>query len=198
VASPGCYPTTALLGLAPAVRAGLIEPRVIVDAKSGVSGAGRGLSLDTHFSEVTESVHAYGLGGHRHQPEITQELAVLDPAASVSFVPHLVPMVRGILTTCYADLRPGVTPAMVRDAYAEAYAGEPFVRITAKPPRTKYTSGTNDCLVHPVVDERNGRLIVVSCLDNLVKGAAGQAVQAMNLMLGFDETAGLRSLALYP
>ena len=205
VANPGCYPTGAILALAPALKEGLILPEVIVDAKSGVSGAGRSLSLRTHFSEVNESVSAYGLEGHRHLPEMVQELRPLAPGGDLrlTFVPHLIPMTRGILTTCYAPLRPGALPAgreaeAVRDLYHDFYRGEPFVRVVDAPPATKHTLGNNACLVHPTVDPRTGRLVVVSALDNLVKGAAGQAVQNMNRMLGLEETLGLTALALYP
>lgn len=204
VANPGCYPTGAILALAPAIRAGLISGDVIVDAKSGVSGAGRSLDLKYHFGEMDESVAAYALTGHRHMPEIRQELAALReaPPPRVTFVPHLIPMVRGILTTCYADLdlaRLGPDPqAEVAALYRDAYAGEPFTHVLPAPPQTKHTSGSNYCLVHPVVDARAGRLVVVAVLDNLVKGAAGSAIENANLMLGLPEDAGLRGPALYP
>jgi len=207
VANPGCYPTGALLALAPAARAGIIQPDVVIDAKSGVSGAGRSLGLVYHYAEANESVSAYALGGHRHLPEIVQELSRLwpDPAAPrVTFQPHLIPMTRGILTTCYAPLVDGALPggegakAAVRDLYEEAYRGEAFVRVVAEPPQTKHTWGNNLCLVYPTVDVRANRLVVVSCIDNLVKGAAGQAIQNMNLMLGFPETTGLDQPAVYP
>ena len=204
VANPGCYPTAAILAIAPAVSAGLIEADVIVDAKSGVSGAGRKVSVDYLYSEVNENLKAYSMGGHRHMPEIGQELRRLDPSAEprVTFIPHLVPMTRGILTTCYAPLKPGAAgsrpEAVVREAYESFYADAPFVHVTARPPETKHTLGNNDCLVYPTVDTRTGRLIAVGCIDNLVKGAAGQAVQNMNLMFGLAEDEGLRQLALYP
>jgi len=207
VANPGCYPTGALLALAPAARAGIIGPDVVIDAKSGVSGAGRSLGLVYHYAEANESVSAYALGGHRHLPEIVQELARLWPDSAplrVTFQPHLVPMTRGILTTCYAPLADGGLPAgeaakvAVRELYEKVYRGEPFVRVVAEPPQTKHAWGNNLCLVYPTVDVRAGRLVVVSCIDNLVKGAAGQAIQNMNLMLGFPETAGLDQPAVYP
>ena len=204
VANPGCYPEAAILALAPAVREGLIVDDVVVDAKSGISGAGRGgqatNSMD-HFAEANENVVAYGLDGHGHQPEIAQELAELraSESARVTFVPHRVPMTRGILATCYARLQDEtIRKQAVREMYREFYATEPFVRVTDSPPQTKHTTGSNLCLVYPTVDERTGRLIVVSCLDNLVKGAAGQAVQNMNLMAGLPEDEGLQQLALYP
>lgn len=207
IANPGCYPTSAVLGLAPALVQDLIEPDVVIDSKSGVSGAGRGLSLTTHFSEVNENVSAYGLKGHRHLPEIVQELRRQVPEGrredlAVSFVPHLIPMTRGILSTCYAllreDLRGPDAAGRVREAYVEFYRGEPFVKVVSTPPQTKQTAGSNDCLIYPTADPNGRRLVVVSCLDNLVKGAAGQAVQCLNLMCGFPETEGLAQLALYP
>jgi N-acetyl-gamma-glutamyl-phosphate reductase len=201
VANPGCYPTGAILALAPAVKAKLIEPNIVIDSKSGVSGAGRTLTLLTHFSEVNEDTCAYALEGHRHLPEITQELKLLHPeqSLSVTFVPHLVPMTRGILTTAYANLKSGKLKAEeLRKLYLDFYKDEPFVRVADSPPHTKHTSGTNLCLVHPTIDQRTGRLVVISAIDNLVKGASGQAIQNMNLMLGLPETTGLESLAIYP
>ena len=206
VANPGCYPTGAILALAPVVREGLIGPNVIIDAKSGVSGAGRGLSLGTHFSEVNENLFPYQVEGHRHLPEITQELSRLGAGyePSVVFMPHLVPMTRGILCSCYAELSDGSLgpPEHARDAivelYRDFYRDEPFVKVVTAPPQTKQTWGNNDCLIYPTVDSRTGRLVVFSALDNLVKGAAGQAVQNMNVMLGLPETAGLEQVAIYP
>jgi len=206
VANPGCYPTGAILALAPAVKEGIIEPDIIIDSKSGVSGAGRSPSLGTHYSEVNEDVSAYALGGHRHLPEITQEVGLLHPgkSLSVTFVPHLIPMTRGILTTCYAPLSSGKVTAgkkgeeEIRQLYLDFYKNEPFVKVVEFPPHTKHTWGNNLCLIHPTIDHRTGRLIVISCIDNLVKGAAGQAIQNMNLMLGFPETTGLQALAIYP
>ena len=206
VANPGCYPTGAILALAPAVKAGIIGGEIIVDSKSGVSGAGRSLSIGTHYSEVNEDVYAYALEGHRHLPEITQELKLVSPGIKpvVTFVPHLTPMTRGILTTCYATLVSSKVTAdkkgleEVRRLYTDFYKGEPFVRIAEEPPHTKQTWGSNLCLIYPTIDQRTGRLVVISCIDNLVKGAAGQAVQNMNLMLGLKETSGLEALAIYP
>ena len=204
VANPGCFSEAAILALAPAAREGLAVDDVIVDAKSGISGAGRGgLATDTrdHYAEANENVVVYGLDGHGHQPEISQELAELREAetARVTFIPHRVPMTRGIMATCYARLRDEAIDAQaVRDAYRDFYAGEPFVRVTDVPPQTKQTMGSNLCLVYPTIEPGSGRLVVVSCLDNLVKGAAGQAVQNMNIMSGLSETEGLEHLALYP
>jgi len=206
VANPGCYPTGAILALAPAVKEDLIEPDIIIDSKSGVSGAGRTLSLGTHYSEVNEDVTAYALAGHRHLPEIIQELKLLRPQQlpSITFVPHLIPMTRGILTTGYAPLSSGKVAAgkkgeeEVRQLYLDFYQGEPFVKVVEFPPHTKHTWGNNLCLIHPTIDYRTGRLVVISCIDNLVKGAAGQAIQNMNLMLGLPEVTGLEALAIYP
>ncbi len=206
VANPGCYPTGAILALAPIVKAGLIEPDIIVDSKSGVSGAGRTLSLHTHFPETNEDVTAYALGGHRHLAEIIQELNLLYPGllSSITFVPHLIPMTRGILTTAYAPLSPGKVSIDEKgrerlfQLYLDFYKDEPFVRVVESPPHTKHSWGNNMCFVHPTIDARAGRFIVVSSIDNLVKGAAGQAVQNMNLMLGLPETTGLEALAIYP
>jgi len=202
IANPGCYPTGAILALAPAVKEGLIEPDIVVDSKSGVSGAGRALSLNTHYAEVNESASAYALEGHRHLPEMVQELKRMaaEPSLSVTFLPHLIPMTRGILTSCYAKFRGGKTAggAEVMKLYEDFYRGEPFVKVVSDPPGTKHTWGNNLCLIYPAVDVRTGRLIVVSCIDNLVKGGAGQAVQNMNLMLGLPETTGLDFPAVYP
>ena len=201
VANPGCYPTGAILALAPAVRGGLIEPDIIIDSKSGVSGAGRSLSRQAHFSEANEDVAAYALEGHRHLPEIVQELNLLSAQKplSITFVPHLIPMTRGILTTCYATLKSGKKGKKeLSRIYEDFYRDEPFVRVVDSPPHTKHTWGNNLCLIHPTIDARTGRLIVISTIDNLVKGAAGQAVQNMNLMLGLPETTGLEALAIYP
>jgi len=205
VANPGCYPTSAILGLAPAVAKGIITPDIIVDSKSGVSGGGRSLNLTNHFSEVNENVFAYALKGHRHLPEINQELTPLaGKPLNLTFLTHLIPMTRGILSSCYGTL---ANPAewtgdegqnKIMDLYRDYYADDPFVRVTPTPPQTKQTLGNNLCLVHPAIDERTGRLIVISCLDNLVKGAAGQAVQNMNVMCGFPEETSLEALAVYP
>jgi N-acetyl-gamma-glutamyl-phosphate reductase len=206
VANPGCYPTGAILALAPAVKAGLIEADIIIDSKSGVSGAGRTPSQQTHYSEVNEDATAYALDGHRHLPEIIQELKQLRPgqSPSVTFVPHLIPMTRGILTTCYALLVSGKVAAgekgkeELRQLYLDFYQDEPFVKVVELPPHTRHTRGNNLCLIYPTIDHRTGRFIVISCIDNLLKGAAGQAVQNMNLMLGLPETTGLEALAIYP
>ena len=206
VANPGCYSTCAILALAPVVKEGLIYSDVIIDSKSGVSGAGRTLSMTTHYPEANENVCAYSLEGHRHLPEIEQELKMLNPelSLSVTFVPHLVPMTRGILSSCYARLKGdklaggGKAKEELRQLYQEFYKDAPFVRVTSEPPQTKHAWGNNFCFIYPTIDLRTERVIVISCLDNLVKGGAGQAVQNMNLMFNLPETAGLESLAIYP
>jgi len=201
VASPGCYPTTAILALAPLARAGLIGD-LVVDAKSGVSGAGREPKLETHFPEANESVGAYGLGGHRHLPEIRGELAALgvspDALAGFVFAPHLVPMTRGLLATCYVRPTRHVTQAELDALYADAYGAEPFVQVAPAPPSTKTVTGSNMCRVHVRLDARSGRIVAIAVTDNLVKGAAGQAVQSLNIAFGLPETAGLEQLPLYP
>ncbi len=206
VANPGCYPTGAILALAPVVKEGLIEPDITIDSKSGVSGAGRTVTLQTHYSEANEDAAAYALEGHRHLPEIIQELKQLNPRLlpSVTFVPHLIPMTRGILTTCYASLvkgkfvAGGKGEAELRQLYLDFYHDEPFVKVVESPPHTKHTWGNNLCLIYPTIDHRTGKLIVISCLDNLIKGGGGQAIQNMNLMLGLPEVTGLEALAIYP
>jgi N-acetyl-gamma-glutamyl-phosphate reductase len=206
VANPGCYSTGAILALAPVVSAGIIESGIIIDSKSGVSGAGRTLSLHTHYPEVNEDVYAYSLEGHRHLPEIVQELNLLQPgkSSSITFVPNLIPMTRGILTVGYADLLPGKIAAgekgkeELRQLYTDFYKDKPFVGIAETSPHTKHTWGNNLCLIYPTTDEKTGRLIVMSCIDNLVKGAAGQAIQNMNLMFGLPETSGLDMIAVFP
>ena len=199
VANPGCYPTATLLALAPAVAAGLLEADVIVDAKSGVSGAGHSVDEAYLYGTIDGSVRAYAVPRHRHTPEIAQgisDLGLGDPR--LTFAPHLVPMTRGLIATCYATLRQGITAAQVAEAYATRYGEEPFVRVTDAFPPTKATLGSNWCLVHATVDEATGRLIAVGVLDNLVKGAAGSAVQNMNAVLGLPETLGLEALPLWP
>lgn len=199
VACPGCYPTASLLAVLPALSAGLIEPTIIVDAKSGVSGAGRTLKLTSHYSEVNEDVSAYGVWRHRHTPEIAQELAAAaNVAPRLTFTPHLIPMTRGILATAYASLRPGVRVADVREAYHAAYADEPFVRLSDQPPHTKWATGANTCFVATFPDERSGQLIAMSAIDNLVKGAAGQGIQCANVMAGLEESTGLPQEGVYP
>jgi N-acetyl-gamma-glutamyl-phosphate reductase len=203
VAAPGCYTTAALLPLAPLVADGLIDPTdIIVDGKTGISGAGRtSLRLPYHYPEADEDVSAYAVGGHRHMPEIVQELAALtESAVRVTFTPHLVPMARGILLTIYAKLVPGATADDLRTSLARRYAGEPFVHVLldGKWPHTKWAAGTNRCFLAAETDRATGSAIVVCALDNLGKGMAGQMVQCLNLMLGVDEACGLTMPAAYP
>jgi N-acetyl-gamma-glutamyl-phosphate reductase len=199
VANPGCYPTSAILALAPAVKSKLIGADIIIDSKSGISGSGRSLNLGSHYAEANEDTSAYALEGHRHLPEIAQELMGLNPQPpSITFVPHLVPMTRGILSTCYAPLAKKIGEKELKKLYTDFYKDEPFVRVTDAPPHTKHTWGSNICLVYPTLDPRASRLVVISVIDNLVKGAAGQAIQNMNIMLGLPETTGLEALAIYP
>lgn len=200
VANPGCYPTSALLALAPLLKQGLIDPdSVIVDSKSGVSGAGRTLALTSHFSECNESVRAYSVGTHRHTPEIAYYASVLaGKRVNITFTPHLIPMTRGILSTVYARLLKPLESSSLRQIYKEFYEGEAFVETAAEGewPQTNWVRGTNRCYLGMTVSGGKG-VIVVSVIDNLVKGAAGQAVQNMNIMYGFPETAGLDVPGLY-
>ena len=199
VANPGCYPTATLLALLPALRANLVEDDLIVDAKSGVSGAGHNVDDAYLFGTIDGSVRPYGVPRHRHAPEIAQEVRGMSGRAPrLTFTPHLIPMTRGLIATCYATLRDGVDAARVADAYATAYAEEPFVRVTSSYPATKATLGSNWCLVHTVVDEPNRRLVAFAAIDNLVKGAAGSAIQNLNAMRGYPETMGLEALPLWP
>ena len=194
VAAAGCYPTSAGLALAPLLRRGLVEPTgIIVDATSGVSGAGRGAKENLHFGTVDEDFTAYGLLTHRHTPEMEQILG-----AQVLFTPHLAPMVRGILATCYARPVSGLTTAAVMEALHDAYDAEPFVVVTDDPPSTKATSGSNVAHVTARVDPRTGWVVALCALDNLVKGASGQAIQCANAALGLAETSGLPIAGLYP
>jgi N-acetyl-gamma-glutamyl-phosphate reductase len=187
ISCPGCYPTAALLALEPLEAAGLVEGTVIVDAKSGISGAGKASTDRTHFSENHGSVAAYGVFSHRHNAEIEQELK-----RHVTFVPHLVPLDRGILETIYVSLKQGASAAHVAAALEEAYRDAPFVRLTgAALPEIKHVAHTNFCDIGWTVDEVRGRLALIVVLDNLLKGAAGQAIQNLNLMLGLDERTGL-------
>jgi N-acetyl-gamma-glutamyl-phosphate reductase len=201
VASPGCYPTTSILALAPLLRAGLVESRgIVVDAASGVSGAGRSLKATTAFTTVDESLTAYGLLDHRHTPEIEQGLTrAAGTPVEVLFTPHLAPMNRGILATCYARATdPGLTTALALDTLRDAWEGEPFVVVVDEPPATKATLGANTVHVTARADARTGWVVAIAALDNLVKGASGQAVQCANLMLGLPETTGLPTVGMYP
>lgn len=191
VANPGCYPTSAILAMAPLLKAGLVEPvDIIFDSKSGVSGAGRTPKLNVHFPECNESIAPYGVGKHRHSPEIGQILTDINLSpVEILFTPHLVPMDRGILTTGYARLKAQITKPQLMAAVREFYAKEPFVRIVDRFPATKDTAHSNFCdLAYQIV---GARVVTMSCLDNLIKGASGAAVQNMNLMFGLPETMGL-------
>ncbi|MFZ0090071.1 MAG: N-acetyl-gamma-glutamyl-phosphate reductase [Solirubrobacteraceae bacterium] len=192
VANPGCYPTAAVLGLAPLARAGLIAD-VVIDAKSGVSGAGRGATDQTHFVTVDENLKAYGVPRHRHTPEIEQELAALGADLRITFTPHLIPLDQGELVSCYVTVPAGDGAAAddVRDLFAEMYADEPFVELTDGLPGVRDVRDTNICRIAVHRDERTGRVIVFSALDNLWKGAASQAVQNLNLMFGRPEGEGI-------
>ncbi len=202
VANPGCYPTAALLALYPALKAGLIEPGgIVVDAKSGTTGAGRQSNESFSFSEVNEDFRPYSVACHRHTPEMEQEVArIAKRPVRLSFVPHLLALDRGILCSIYAPLRKGTSTAQVLALYRRTYAKEPFVKVLpeGQMPRLKAVRGTNFCHIAAVVDERARRLVLLSALDNLVKGASGQAVQNMNLMAGLPETQGLLGPALMP
>jgi N-acetyl-gamma-glutamyl-phosphate reductase len=203
IAVPGCYPTAATLALAPLVEAGLAKTvGLVVDAKSGVSGAGRGLSQSTHFPEVGEGVRAYKAGAHRHGPEIEQELTKLAGShVGVTFVPHLVPMSRGILATCYAQpVSASVTPAACTEAARQLYDGSPSVQVLdpGTHPDTLWARGSNRAYVAYTQEPRNGTLVAMSVIDNLVKGASGQAIQCLNVRFGLDEGAGLGATSLWP
>lgn len=215
-ASPGCYPTAAILQLAPLVAGGLVQPdTIVIDAKSGISGAGRSPALPYHFPEAHEAIEAYKIGTHRHLPEIEQELTALAAKAhgqaasggasrsaniTVSFTPHLVPMNRGILSTAYCRLRKPMGTAELRSLYQAFYKTEPFIKVQEdnQPVNPSHVRGSNFCHLGVVADTRTGWIITLSALDNLVKGAAGQAIQAMNLMSGLPEELGLSAPALYP
>ncbi len=200
VAVPGCYPSSAVLGLAPLVAGGVVEPTgIVVNSLSGATGAGRGVKADLTFGAVAEGVKAYGVTTHRHRPEMERALAAatgVEP--QVVFTPHLVPMQRGLLSTCSARLAAGADPGNVDAALRNAYAASPFVEVRDDPPVSRWAVGSNMCLLASRVDERSGTAIVVSVLDNLMKGAAGQAVQCANLMLGIPETAGLPRAGILP
>lgn len=202
IGNAGCYPTASILALMPLVRAGLVQRgSIIIDAASGVSGAGRAATAANHFPELYDSFKAYGVAGHRHTPEIEQALSQLSGEEQVvSFTPHLLPMVRGILATCYAALRPGVSADEVDEAFTACYAGEPFIRLLGRNgyPATKAVRGSNFCDIGWHLDPRTGRVVVLSAIDNLVKGAAGQAVQNFNIACGFAEDTALDAIPLYP
>jgi len=209
VANPGCYPTCTALALTPALKGeAIIEPDVIVNALSGTSGAGREMKQNLHFSEMNESASAYGLTGHRHMPEIRQILQEqFGGPVEVLFTPHLIPLSRGMLATCYARLTPAFLAAQpdqkaanaaLQTRYREFYQNDPFVIVVDTPPTTKQVQASNYCFVYPTADLRTGRLVAVAVLDNMVKGAAGEAIQNMNILAGLPETSGLEMTAVYP
>ncbi|GGH85499.1 N-acetyl-gamma-glutamyl-phosphate reductase [Pullulanibacillus pueri] len=202
IANPGCFPTATLLGILPAVELGLIAPHtIIIDGKSGVSGAGRGAKQANMYSEVNESIKAYKLGSHQHIPEIEQAITeVAQQDVKVTFSTHLVPMTRGILCTIYAELKASQSSEAIIEAYKSFYASSPFVRIRELGhwPTTKEVLGSNYCDIGLLADERTNRLTVVSVIDNVVKGASGQAIQNMNILCGWDENTGLTMTPVYP
>lgn len=202
IACPGCYPTCSLLALLPAIDNKLIDPtRIIIDAKSGVTGAGRKASQALHYSEVSDGAHAYAVGTHRHAPEIDQILnrhAGQDVA--VTFTPHLVPMNRGMIATCYVDLTDGVSAQQLYETYVSHYKNEPFVHVEAfgTAPQTRHVRASNHCRIGVFADRVAGRVIIISVIDNLTKGSSGQAVQNYNAVQGWDETLGLTGQAVFP
>ena len=202
VANPGCYTTCSILTAYPLVKEGLIDTTtLIVDAKSGTSGAGRGAKVQNLYCEVNENIKAYGVASHRHTPEIEEQLSyAAGEEVKLIFTPHLVPMNRGILVTAYADLKDGVTDEMIRSAYEKHYADEYFIRLLDKDvyPETRWVEGSNFVDISYKVEPRTGRVIMMGAIDNLVKGAAGQAIQNMNIMFGFDEKEGLMGAPVFP
>jgi N-acetyl-gamma-glutamyl-phosphate reductase len=200
IANPGCYPTGSILGLYPALKNKLIkEDSIVIDSKSGVSGAGRKAEVNYSFCEINESFKAYGVTNHRHTPEIEQVLSsIAGRPLKVNFTPHLLPVDRGILTTIYAGLQKDIKEEAVYSIYRETYSGEPFVRVTEGLPDLKYVKGTNFCDIAMRVNKRTGTLIIITAIDNLIKGAAGQAIQNMNIMLGLNEITGLKGVSIFP
>lgn len=202
IANPGCYPTCSTLSIYPMVKEGLIDPKtIIIDAKSGTSGAGRGAKVNNLFCEVNENIKAYGVATHRHTPEIEEQLSyAAGEDVLINFTPHLVPMNRGILVTAYASLNKKVTYEEVKAVYDKYYSKEKFVRVLDKdtPPETRWVEGSNYVDVNFKIDERTNRIIMMGAMDNLIKGAAGQAVQNMNIMFGLDETEGLLQVPMFP
>ena len=200
IANPGCYPTCSILSLYPLLKHKLIDEKsIIIDAKSGTSGAGRSAKVDNLFCEVNENMKAYGIGSHRHTPEIEEQLSkVAGEDIVISFTPHLVPMMRGILVTAYAALKPGIGEEDIKNAYESEYANEKFIRLLRKNENaeTRFVKGSNFVDIGYVIDKRTNRIVVTGAIDNLIKGAAGQAVQNMNLMFGIDEECGLKSLPM--
>ena len=202
IANPGCYPTCSFLSIYPMAKEGYIDTKtLVIDAKSGTSGAGRGAKVDNLYCEVNENIKAYGVAGHRHTPEIEEQLGyVAGEKITLNFTPHLIPMNRGILITAYATVKEDVTEEQIRRAYEKAYENEKFVRFLEPGvcPQTKWVEGSNYVDVNVVYDKRTNRVIMMGAMDNLVKGAAGQAVQNMNLMFGLEEDMGLQLVPMFP
>ncbi len=202
IANPGCYPTCSILTIYPLIKEGLIEvDSIIIDAKSGVSGAGRGTKVDNLYCEVNENMKAYGVGTHRHTPEIEEQLSLMaSENVTINFTPHLVPMNRGILITAYGKLKKQASYEVVKEIYDRYYAKEYFVRVLEKgmTPETRWVEGSNFVDINFVIDHRNNRMVLMGAMDNLVKGAAGQAVQNMNLMFGLPEQEGLKLVPMFP
>ena len=202
IANPGCYPTCSTLSIYPMVKEGLVDvSSIIIDAKSGTSGAGRGAKVNNLFCEVNENIKAYGVATHRHTPEIEEQLSyAAGEQVLINFTPHLIPMQRGILVTAYANLKKKVSYEEVKAAYDKYYANEKFVRVLDKDvvPETRWVEGSNYVDVNFKIDERTGRVIMMGAMDNLIKGAAGQAVQNMNLMFGLEESMGLEQIPMFP
>lgn len=202
IANPGCYPTSIILGLAPLLANKVIDTEnIVIDSKSGVSGAGKALTEITHFPNINENLLAYKVANHRHIPEIEQELSLLSKSrVLINFTPHLIPMNRGILSSIYVTPVVDVTQKDLNELYKEFYKNCPFIRLRDKSrlPQTKWVQGSNYCDIAPVLDERTGKIMVFSAIDNLVKGASGQAIQNMNIMFGLEETSGLKLAGMYP
>ena len=202
IANPGCYPTSIILALAPLLENGMIKPNsIIADSKSGTSGAGRAASVATLYCEVADGFRPYNVAQHRHTPEIEQELSLISgDKCAISFTPHLLPISRGILSTIYADLVQDLAPADIINAYNTKFKDEPFIRLLHdhQIPATQFVRGSNFCDIGFKIDPRTGRIIVMSAIDNIVKGASGQAVQNMNIMFGLDEKEGLEGVPLFP
>ncbi|MFZ7104452.1 MAG: N-acetyl-gamma-glutamyl-phosphate reductase [Peptococcaceae bacterium] len=202
IANPGCYPTSIILGLAPLLTNKLINPNsLIMDSKSGISGAGKSLTQQSHYPDMNDNLLAYKVGSHRHTPEIEQELSALNSdKIKINFTPHLIPMTRGILSTIYTEAGRAFSLQELQDIYKEYYLDCPFIRIRDinTLPQTKWVLGSNFCDIAPVYDQRTGRVLIISAIDNLVKGASGQAVQNMNIMFGLEETTGLMVPGMYP
>lgn len=201
VACPGCFPTCSLLALLPGVEAGAFKQNtIIIDAKTGVTGAGRKATLGLHFSETSDGAHAYAVGNHRHAPEMEQELSRFGHCSPISFTPHLVPMNRGMIATCYVELSDGMSVDQLRSVYADRYTGDSFVHVLPEGeiPQTRHVRGSNQARIAVCADRVPGRAIIISVIDNLTKGSSGQAIQNYNLTQGWDETLGLDMTALFP